>query len=78
MAKTHTSSAVKKRYNQKAYDRVELVVPKGDKETVQLAADAVNESVNQYIGKAVLDRMGLKEWPHKSGPKDEERSGADG
>lgn len=66
VAKTRTSSAVKKRYNLKTYDRVEIVVPKGDKETIKRAADDVNESTNQYIGKAILARMGLDEWPSKA------------
>lgn len=77
LAKTHTSSAVKKRYNQKTYDRVEIVVPKGDREIIQQAAEAVNESVNQFVGKAVLDRMGLEEWPHKSTVQNEERGNPD-
>ena len=72
MAKTHTSSAVKKRYNLKAYDRIEIVVPKGDRETVQQAAEGAGESVNQYIGKATLTRMGLDEWPNKAAPEVDE------
>jgi predicted HicB family RNase H-like nuclease len=72
VAKTRTSSTVKRRYNQKAYDRVEIVVPKGDKETVKVAAEGVGESLNQYVGKAILSRMGLAEWPNKNTAGDHE------
>jgi uncharacterized protein (DUF1778 family) len=50
------------RYNAKAYDRINIAVPKGQKATVQAAADKVGESVNQYTNKALLARMGLTEW----------------
>lgn len=45
------------------YDRIQIIVPKGHKATIQTAADKENESINGYVNKAVLDRMGLKEWP---------------
>lgn len=63
MAKTKTSSAVKQRYNEKAYDRLAITIPKGQKATVQAAADAAGESINQYTSKALLARMGHTEWP---------------
>lgn len=34
---------------------------------VRAAADAQGESVKQYVNKALLARMGLKEWPEKPG-----------
>lgn len=43
------------------YDHLHLVVPKGDKEKIKVAADAVGESVNTYIRKAVETRMGDKQ-----------------
>ena len=52
-----TSSAVKRRYNLKAYDRLEVQAPKGWKATVKAAADNAGESVNAYVQKAVNDRM---------------------
>lgn len=39
------------------YDRIQLVVPKGDKNTIQVAASAQGESVNAYIYHAVKERM---------------------
>ena len=58
-----TSSAVKNRYNAKAYDQLPIRIPKGQKATVEAAAKAAGESVNQYTQRALLARMGLAEWP---------------
>ena len=63
MAKTKTSSAVKNRYNTKAYDRLAITIPKGQKATIQAAAEQEGESINGYVNKAVLDRLGFEEWP---------------
>ena len=52
-----TSSSVKNRYNAKTYDRIEIVVPKGQKEAIKTAAASVGESVNGFIGKAITERM---------------------
>ena len=57
-----TSSAAKNRYNNKAYDRVTMVIPKGRKADLQAAADRAGESVNSYVIKAVLSRMGVTDW----------------
>ena len=48
-----TSAAVKNRYNDKAYDRINLTVKKGGKQAIQDAATAKGESINGYI-KGVL------------------------
>lgn len=58
-----TSSAVKQRYNEKAYDRLAITIPKGQKATVQAAAEREKESINSYTNKALLARMGLTAWP---------------
>ncbi len=57
------STRAKNKYKAKAYDRIELVVPKGQKAAIQAAADQAGESINAYVGKAVQARMGLEEWP---------------
>lgn len=41
----------------KAYDRINLTVPKGQKETIQTYAAARNESVNGFIGRAIAETM---------------------
>ena len=66
MAKTKTSSAVKNRYAAKAYDRIAFIIPKGRKAIIQAAAVKEGESINGYVNKAVLSRMGLAEWPRES------------
>lgn len=50
-------------YNEKAYDRLAITIPKGQKATVETAAKEAGESINQYTQKALLARMGLSEWP---------------
>lgn len=60
-----TSSAVKNRYNAKAYDQLPIRIPKGQKATIQAAAEAAGESVNEFTQKAILARMGLETWPEK-------------
>lgn len=55
-----------KKYAQKyleKQDELKIRVPKGQKTTIQAAADKAGESVNQYTQEALLARMGLKEWP---------------
>ncbi len=51
------------RYNARKYDSLRIVVPKGQKATVEAAAASVGESVNLYTQRALLARMGLKDWP---------------
>lgn len=50
-----TSSAAKRRYNDKAYDRLFITVPKGEKEEIKARADKSGESVNAYINR-LLDQ----------------------
>lgn len=57
-----TSTNVKRKYNEKAYDRLAITVPKGQKAVIEAAALAVGESVNLYTQKALLQRMGLDDW----------------
>ncbi len=67
-------SEAKKRANKKwndahmkeRYDRVQLVLPAGQKATVEAAATDAGESVNMYTQKALLARMGLEAWPEAS------------
>jgi len=52
-----TSSAVKNRYNEKAYDRINLTVKKGGKQHLQKAAATNKESINGYIKLALKERL---------------------
>ncbi len=51
MSKAQT--AAKKRYTNKAYDRIEITVPKGDKEKIAKAAESAGMSVNAFIKEAL-------------------------
>ena len=52
-----TSSAVKDRYNAKAYDEIKIRVPKGQKELIQAHAEAQGESTNGFINRAISETM---------------------
>lgn len=52
-----TSAAVKNRYNDKAYDRITIVGPKGQKQIIKEFAEARGESVNSFVQKAIAEAM---------------------
>lgn len=52
-----TSSAVKNRYNAKAYDRIALCVPKGQKDNIKAHAESMGESVNAFVLRAITQTM---------------------
>lgn len=52
-----TSSAVKDRYNAKAYDEMKVRVAKGNKEQIQSHAEAQGESLNAFINRAIHETM---------------------
>lgn len=52
-----TSAASRNKWMAKAYDRINLTVPKGDKDAIQAAAEAVGQSVNAYTRQAIAERM---------------------
>lgn len=45
--------AANNRYNAKAYDRINIAVPKGRKEQIQAEAQKNGESINGYINRAI-------------------------
>ena len=45
------------RYMAKAYDRISLIVPKGQKELIQAHAEAQGESTNGFINRAITNQM---------------------
>lgn len=55
----------KRAFNEQAYDRLAITIPKGQKATIQAAADQEGESINAYTNKALMARMGLEKWPEK-------------
>lgn len=44
-------------YNKKNYDRIEISVPKGQKNVIKETAKAAGQSVSEYISQAINERM---------------------
>ncbi len=51
------STKAQNRYIAKAYDRINLTVPKGQKDVIQTHATTHGESVNGFIGRAIGETM---------------------
>lgn len=51
------SAASKNKWISKAYDRINLTVPKGSKDEIQSHAAARGESANAFINRAILETM---------------------
>lgn len=51
------ATAYQNKFIAKAYDRVNLTMPKGQKETIQAHATARGESVNGFINRAISETM---------------------
>lgn len=66
MAKTKTSSAVKQRYNEKAYDRLAITIPKGQKAIVEEHAKSKNLSVNGLVNALLRAELNLSEEDWKA------------
>lgn len=47
-------------YIAKTYDRINLTVPKGDKDLIREYAEARGESVNAFINRAIREAMEKK------------------
>ena len=48
------------RYNKKAYDRIDVVVPKGQREIIKAFAASQGKSLNRFICDAIDFQM--KQW----------------
>lgn len=57
MAKTKTSSAVKNRYNAKAYDQLPIRVKKGKKSDLQAYVAQRGESLNGFVNRAIEEAI---------------------
>lgn len=72
-----TSSAVKNRYNSKTYDRIELVVPKGEKDRYKSLAAQLGISVNQLfvqsVERFIEDNIDELSEPPRSAPEDSDK-----
>ena len=52
-----TSTASKAKYNAKAYDRLAITVPKGQREIIKAHAEAQCKSLNAYINDLIAADM---------------------
>lgn len=57
MATTKASQRAVNKYMKENYDRVNLTMPKGKKEKVQIHAESLGESVNAFINRAIDEAM---------------------
>lgn len=73
MPYTEKKKVSNRKWDSENLDRISYTVPKGQKATVQAAAQAVGESVNQYTQGALLARMGLSEWPTREEEKEDNK-----
>lgn len=48
-------------YKKKNYDRMELLVPKGEKAVIKERAAAAGQSVNEFVYSAVKEKIGASE-----------------
>lgn len=52
-----TSAKSINKYMGKVYDRINLTVPKGDKDKIKAHAESMGESVNGFINRAIDETM---------------------
>lgn len=45
--------AANNRYNNKAYDRINIAIKKGQKEIIKSHAASMNESINSFVNRAI-------------------------
>ena len=67
-----TSSAVKNRWNKKAYDQLPIRVPKGRKGDIEVFAASKGQSVNGYVNALIRESMGVSEDDWKRRETEEE------
>ncbi len=57
MAVSKAQQKATNKYISKAYDRINLTVPKGQKAVIQAHAETRGESVNGFINRAISNQM---------------------
>lgn len=54
---TARKTAYQNEFIKQAYDRINLTVPKGQKDKIKAHADSMGESVNSFIGRAIENQI---------------------
>lgn len=52
-----TSTASKNKWNKNNYDRIQITVPKGERERIKDYADNKGETVNGFIKRVIYEAM---------------------
>ncbi len=67
------STDYKRSFNAQAYDRLNIVVPKGQKENIETLARMRNQTVNGLVGSLLQRELQLsdEEWKHPIPPEKE-------
>jgi predicted HicB family RNase H-like nuclease len=61
MGYTEAQKEATARYNKKAYDRIDVIVPKGKREVIKRFARKQGKSTNRFINEAIDKAMTEKE-----------------
>lgn len=61
MGYTEAQKEATARYNKKAYDRIDVIVPKGKREVIKKFARKQGKSTNRFINEAIDKAMTEKE-----------------
>ena len=67
MAVSKAQQKAVNKYMAANYDRINLTVPKGKKDTIQAYAEAQGESVNGFINRAISETMERDGGAHEEG-----------
>ena len=59
------ASAYKQAYTREHYAKIEITIPKESKPILDAMAKAAGEKTAEYVKNAVLQRMGVKDWPRQ-------------
>lgn len=51
------STKAKNKYNTENYDRINIAIPKGEKEKIKAHAEKMGESVNAFINRAIAESI---------------------
>jgi len=74
-----TSPTVKDRYNRKAYDRLNIFIPKGQRDVIQAHAADKGTSVNGLVNDLLRADLGVSEdeWRHPAADLEDATDDAD-
>ena len=61
-----SSNQYKMDYAKEHFARIEIAIPKAAKPILDAMAKAAGEKTAEYVKNAVLQRMGVKDWPVSS------------